>query len=201
MVQWAANSATEYLSTILKPGVPYDELEIAEMLDEARYKFRRISKKAQDIGTMAHQWVEDELHGRKPAFPVNEQARKSCLAASEWITQHKFKPTVMEHRIYSRKYKIAGTMDCLGEVDGELSVVDWKTSTGIYPEYHFQTAFYTQAYKEMNSYTGPISRWVVRLDKKTGDVEARKLPASALASDLAVVVASKRIYERLADFK
>jgi genome maintenance exonuclease 1 len=34
----------------------------------------------------------------------------------------------LEGMLYSDKLRVAGTVDCIGEFDGELSVIDFKTS-------------------------------------------------------------------------
>jgi genome maintenance exonuclease 1 len=34
----------------------------------------------------------------------------------------------LESKLYSDRLEVAGTVDCIGEFDGELSVIDFKTS-------------------------------------------------------------------------
>lgn len=36
---------------------------------------------------------------------------------------------VLEHQMYSKKLRLAGTVDCVGEYDGKMSIIDFKTSS------------------------------------------------------------------------
>lgn len=61
----------------------------------------------------------------------------------------------LETPLFSRMMKVAGTVDCIAEVDGELSIVDFKTSTKEKKEewiedYQIQAAFYARAFFEMS---------------------------------------------------
>lgn len=59
-----------------------------------------------------------------------------------------------EASLYSHKIKIAGSVDCIAEYDGVLSVIDFKTSAWPKTEdkilsYFIQATFYAIAYEEM----------------------------------------------------
>ena len=60
------------------------------------------------------------------------------------------KPTLIETEVhlFSDELKIAGTCDCICEIDGELWVIDFKTSNHLHTTYDLQSAAYTQMYKE-----------------------------------------------------
>lgn len=70
---------------------------------------------------------------------------------------------VLEGRLYSNSLGIAGTVDCIAEHNGELAVVDFKTSKrpksadGI-DDYYMQGAFYCNAYYER---TGELPKKIV----------------------------------------
>ena len=51
----------------------------------------------------------------------------------------------IEQRIYNDQFKYCGTIDRVGKVNGKQSVVDLKTSAGLYPSYALQTAAYQRA--------------------------------------------------------
>lgn len=68
-----------------------------------------------------------------------------------------------EKSLYSHKIKIAGSVDCIGEFDGILSVIDFKNSRKTKKEediydYFLQATFYALAYQEM---TGTIIDQIV----------------------------------------
>lgn len=176
LVQWAANATTEYLRTRILAGQSYDEIALDEMLNDARFNFRKISSRAKSVGGLVHEWIEATLaillggEGIAPPFPINQQAANSCKAAMDWMSQHKFEPLQPEVKLYSRKHKVAGTMDWPAKVNGRLSIVDWKTSKGIYDEMILQVDAYACMYEEM---TGERVQdcWIVRIDKETAEVE------------------------------
>jgi PD-(D/E)XK nuclease superfamily len=195
--QWAANLASDYIRDAIRPGMRYDELQIEQIIERARKNFHTVSRGAKTIGQLAHEWIEAHLRARLYATPelpppVNEQARKAIQAASAWIAEH-FKPVSMEHRLYSREHDYAGTLDVVGEVDGQLAVVDWKTSKAIYDEMPLQAAAYAQAWSEMNDERVP-DRWVIRLDKETGEFEPVKFPRETFRRDLRGFLAAKALH-------
>ena len=64
-----------------------------------------------------------------------------------WETHN---PTLIETEVhlFSDELKIAGTCDCICEIDGELWVIDFKTSNHLHTTYELQSAAYAQMYKE-----------------------------------------------------
>lgn len=85
----------------------------------------RVSKTATDRGTRIHTLCEDFLYGKDPV--------PDMFDTDMWRT---LRPVVdridnihaLESKLYSDRLEVAGTVDCIGEFDGELSVIDFKTS-------------------------------------------------------------------------
>ena len=55
--------------------------------------------------------------------------------------------------LYSDKYKVAGRVDCIAEYNGELSIIDFKTSTKERSDawnenYYIQATAYSQMFEE-----------------------------------------------------
>ncbi len=62
-----------------------------------------------------------------------------------WLSfrsQRHFVPVVNECRIASRRHQIAGTLDCLGELDGEAVLLDYATGNPLDVSKDYQTAAY-----------------------------------------------------------
>jgi hypothetical protein len=61
-----------------------------------------------------------------------------------------YKPKLIETEVhlFSDVYKIAGTCDMVCEIDGELWVIDFKTSNNLQTTYDLQTAAYATCYEE-----------------------------------------------------
>src|SRR3990172_9281226 len=209
MMFWAAGCAAEYLAERLEPGRAYDEIEIAELTEAARYAHCRESRAARTIGSLVHGYLEKLLLWRTgkiqemPALPVNDQAVTAIEAGTEWMRTHRFEPQSVELRLYSRRHGFAGTADSPGwvaRVVDSLAVVDWKSSKALYPEHRMQLAAYAVAASEM---TGQEirERWLVRLGQGTGKPEPAHLPAEDLEKDFNAFLAAKQLWERLEEMK
>jgi genome maintenance exonuclease 1 len=113
----------------------------------------RVSAKASGRGTRVHNLCED--------FIQNKPLRESMPDALEMFKS--IKPVLqervnnihyVEQSFYSKKIGSAGRSDLIAEFDGELSVMDYKTSSKIkYREnilsYFWQSTFYALAYEEL----------------------------------------------------
>ena len=79
-----------------------------------------------------------------------------------------------EHQMYSHKFGVAGTVDLICDVDGELAIVDFKTAKAEKPEewledYFVQLSAYWAMFSEMTG-TAP-KKLVVFLVGENGDVQ------------------------------
>jgi genome maintenance exonuclease 1 len=66
----------------------------------------------------------------------------------------------LEDRLYSDHLEVAGTVDCIGEFNGKLSVIDFKTSSRIKKQqdihdYFMQCSAYAVAFEELTSIPVP----------------------------------------------
>ena len=114
----------------------------------------RESEKACDIGSAAHAAVEHTLKTAlgltvSPAPRLGPEAACAYAAFQAWAKEHDVRPIRVEDRVWSRRYGYAGTTDLLAEVDGVLTLVDFKTSKAIYAESTLQVAAYVKALEEM----------------------------------------------------
>ena len=78
--------------------------------------------------------------------------------------EHAFKPLQVELRVYHEEHGYAGTLDRIGRIDGDLSVIDIKTSNKVGPAMGVQLAAYKEAANAMYPNRAPIKRrFVVQL--------------------------------------
>ena len=114
-----------------------------------------IVKKAAEEGTQTHELCEAYLNGEELNF-LDSNGRPQCnpdvwqmfLRFVEfWET---FKPGLIETEVhlFSDELKVAGTCDLIVEINGELWLLDLKTSNQLQTVYELQTAVYGQCYKE-----------------------------------------------------
>jgi len=80
----------------------------------------------------------------------------------------------IERTLYSEYLGLAGRVDCIGEYEGELAVIDFKTSEKIKPEewlenYFVQEMFYASAYYELTGI--PIKKLITIMVTPGGEVK------------------------------
>jgi genome maintenance exonuclease 1 len=112
----------------------------------------RISKKATGRGTNVHSLCEKYLN--------NESLGEMMPDAQEMFLS--LKPLLnrinnihyQEQALWSTQLGMAGRVDCIGEFDGQLSVIDFKTSKRVkskvqIEDYFWQTSAYALMYEEL----------------------------------------------------
>lgn len=168
LIPWAAGMASDHWLKAIQDG----RLDYPVIHKEAKGAHRRKASEAADSGTNVHEYAEAFLKGQKLPEVKSDAAWKGIEAFHQWMNAHNVKMLASERRIFSKEYYYAGTCDFVGEVDGEICVGDFKTSSGIYPEMRFQTAAYQHALQEEKGMLFP-KRLIIRFDKKTGEFEAK----------------------------
>jgi len=193
ITQWAVNQALDYLSAELQGNLSIEDVQA--LLLEAKYAWRNKRDEAAAIGTQAHGWIECYLRGDSPPWPEQEPIRRSCEAAVRWLEQHHWETVEIEKQIYHPDLGYAGILDWYALVDGVPSVPDWKTSKYIYSSYRYQTAAYVKAL-ELETGCRIEDRWILRIDKNTGEFEDVKLTRKSLASDFKAFKGALALYQR-----
>jgi len=173
LIQWAADMAVAHV----RANENADDW--GAVLAEARVAHRTIKEAAGAVGTRVHKYARGILEKKHPAEPLDGPAQKAIEAFWQWVEQHKIEPIAVERRVFSERYRYAGTCDFFGRIDGILSVLDFKTGNGVYDEVWWQTSGYEMALQEelhANRLQIPMARWVVHLNKTTGECVAHCRP-------------------------
>jgi len=121
----------------------------------------KISGRASARGTRIHSLCESYLRGE----PTNPDIFDTEMFGSitDWLSEidniH-----ALEDPLYSDYLEVAGTVDCIAEFQGKLSVIDFKTSSkpkdrDDIHNYFMQTAAYAVAFEERTGI--PIGRLVI----------------------------------------
>ncbi len=137
-------------------------------LEEANRK----TKRATNRGTATHTLIEHYLK--------NEEVPESDPLPNYLFQQAK--PTLdkinnihcLEGTLYSDQLHLAGQVDCIAEYEGELAVIDFKTSEKVKPEkwiehYYVQCMAYGMMYFERTQL--PIKKLVIIMTCEDGDVK------------------------------
>ncbi len=121
-----------------------------------------IKTRSAEEGTLVHTTVEAILKKEPVAIP--DSIRPAIAAFMEFYNQHTVVPLKIEERVVSKKHGYAGTIDVLAEVNGQLGVLDIKTSKAIYRDHHLQTAAYVEAFRE-DPQLPELTSWILRIDQ------------------------------------
>ena len=124
----------------------------------------KISKRATDRGTAVHALIEKYLN--------NEDVSTQDLMPNVKNLFVKMKPELaklnnihcLEERLFSHELRLAGTVDCIAEHNGVLSVIDFKTANRLKKKedignYFMQGAAYSTMFTEMTGI--PIEQVVI----------------------------------------
>lgn len=103
----------------------------------------------------------------KLTLEQKEKAFAAFTAFLEFADEHKLEPIELEKRIFMKNW--CGMLDFYGKFDGQLYVLDWKSSKGFYRDMRIQVAGYRGAMQELGYQVD--GHGVVRLDKETGHPE------------------------------
>lgn len=112
----------------------------------------RVSKKATGRGTAVHSLCEDYLNNKKINMGMPD-AYEMFLSIKPLLNRIN-NIHYQECALWSKQLGMAGRVDCIGEFDGVLSVIDFKTSKKVKTEAHiedyfWQTTAYALMYEEM----------------------------------------------------
>ena len=129
----------------------------------------RISNRASARGTRIHSYCEDYLKGN--IFEADMFDIEMFNSIKFWLDDidniH-----ALETPLYSDFLQVAGTVDCIAEFQGKLSVIDFKTASkpkdrdDIY-NYFMQCAAYSVAFEERTGI--PIGRLVIIMAVENDD--------------------------------
>jgi hypothetical protein len=160
-------------------------------------------KTAGRIGTIAHFLCQCDLLGWEPDLSDcdGDEVKSAQIAFGayrNWFEQSGLRPVAVEMQLVSECYRFGGTIDLIGLDEHEdLTLVDFKTSGGLYDSYDYQVAAYATLFEE-NFRRLPIRNLLlVRIDKTKGVHQTRHL--TAWKRQWEVYVALLRLAKRIKD--
>lgn len=115
---------------------------ILSPISDALYRFipRETLKKAAELGTAVHECIELSLQDDLDEDSVLPLWVPYLCAFRSFMGAYKPKVIATEQRLACDLY--AGTIDFVCEINGELWVIDWKTTNQLMPQVALQTAAY-----------------------------------------------------------
>lgn len=122
----------------------------------------KVASQAARRGTIIHESVEHYLSNRSVPFVSFRQ--QELFKSIQPLLNDINNVHCLEKRLFSRHLKIAGTVDCIAEHEGRLSVIDFKTSSRTKEKnkienYFMQCTAYAIMYEELTGI--PIQKIVI----------------------------------------
>ena len=134
----------------------------------------RITKRATARGTDFHEAAQAYLMNLQMDWKEFMPLTKIMFAHAKPYLDKINNIHAIERTLYSEYLGLAGRVDCIGEYEGELAVIDFKTSDKIKPEkwlenYFVQEMFYASAYYELTGI--PVKKLITLMVTPGGDVK------------------------------
>lgn len=192
-------SVTTILGIINKPGLQMwqarqGSLKAVNVMDNLREKspfiydaiyremgqdfFRdgnSLGAEAADYGRQAHAIIEGILRDQLVLLAdCPEPVRLAVESFLDWHKRSRFRVIKTESLVYSERFRYAGTLDAVGETVDGVTLLDWKTSRAIYPEYKLQAVAYKNACEEMTGES--IKKVMICRFGKDGSFEDYTIP-------------------------
>jgi hypothetical protein len=179
-------AASGWAAKIIRQELLRSDVEVPTAGDDGRLAWAkeickapwRETKRAADIGTAVHRFIEDMAHGLEPDLSDDEDVAKCQRGLGEWFQKNIKEVIDIERRLYSRRWRIAGTCDMIARLwDGTVQVLDWKGVTGLSASLKNGHIGQLTAYRSMleEAGEGADGCLLVRFSRATGEVDALAL--------------------------
>ncbi|MFJ4768473.1 hypothetical protein ACIP88_05050 [Streptomyces uncialis] len=141
-VKITAETAVEQVDTVVRLA----ERDPAGAVDYLKGAHRRQSSAAAGLGSAAHDLFErlargEEVRDRHVHMDVKHHVRWF----REFLDEVQPEFLHLEETVWSDTHLYAGSFDAIARVDGEIVVIDWKTSKAVYDSVALQLSAYRYA--------------------------------------------------------
>ena len=131
----------------------------------------RIPKRATTRGTATHELIEKHLLNEEVV--LDNPSTKMLFTQAKKVLQNINNIYALEKSLYSNELGVAGTVDCIAEYNGELSIIDFKTAAKPKPRewienYFVQAAAYACMFYEITDI--PVKKLVILMTCENGEV-------------------------------
>jgi len=147
----------------------------------------KIRDKSADIGTLAHYMVEQYLLEREVElgeYSENdiEMAYNALDAFKLWWKDADLEFESAELRLVSEKHRYGGTIDMVSrDKEGNMVLIDFKTSNGIYAEHIIQVAAYGELFEEMRE-ENVKETYILQLSKESDSFHYHRISKKMLTA-------------------
>jgi hypothetical protein len=158
LLQWAANCAVDYIKDNLEAiKDPIDVHRGEDVLEAARKAYTLKRDEAAGAGTAVHNAIlayiqcddKDDPDASYRKLLDTDEAYNGFMAFRSWESKNHVEWLENECEVFSVLHGYAGRFDAIAKVNGHRYLLDFKTSSGVWPEMRWQVCAYRQAYNEM----------------------------------------------------
>lgn len=198
LTRWAANTAADYATDHWLDLVPLSPSERRRLIAASPWQAR---DRAAAKGTAIHRLAEALIRGIKVEVPEELHGKVNALA--RWLDHTGILVEATEQRVYSDHDDDLGLTAYAGTFDAVvkhpqlgLGLIDWKTGSGIYPDYAVQLAAYATAQWLAGDEDRPMPRmqWLGAVHIQPDTVDLHILPADQLHAATARVELLRMLY-------
>lgn len=144
------------VTTIISKNLGWNKQALmywANQVGQEGRSHRDVAGAAADAGTCGHYLVDCYIKGREPDSTqfqpeILDQGETCLINFMQWAETFDFHAVETEVHLVSEEYQFGATPDCIAMVRGKLSLLDWKTGNGVYPDHMIQLAAYRKAWEE-----------------------------------------------------
>jgi len=160
-------SVTTVLSDYGKEGI----MEWRKRVGEE--KANEISRKATTRGTSVHKVIETYLYNEDiSGYEMLPNVKSLFIRMKDELDKKVNNIHCLESKLFSNELKLAGTVDCIAEHNGTLSVIDFKTSVRLKKKenignYFMQGTAYSTMFTEMTGI--PVHQVVILIGVDTAN--------------------------------
>lgn len=172
---WAARLVCSGVVELAARGLyPEDAQDAEDLLRAHGLWFTQIKSDAAARGTAVHDAFERLGSGEKIRLSDYGEQRGYVQAINKWWLERSPEMVAQELSVGSKRFGFAGRFDLLCRIDGDLWLVDLKTSKRVYDSHHWQLGLYSFGCEEAG-YEMPDRLGVLRVDAE-GEFEFVESP-------------------------
>lgn len=206
LMYWTVKEMYAFLKKHWDIGKTYTLKEKEELLLSGKKAWLTKKDEALDAGKITHQLIQESIERdirfedlKYDNIQLQQEVQNAYNAWVKWDTSHKVEYFASELVVGSKRHYIGGTIDCVAKVDGQLNLIDWKTSKYLSRDVFLQLAAYKLMLLE-GGVNSKIKRMAVRFDKSNGDFEELQIK-SDYVKDVTTFLALLNVYRWERDTK
>lgn len=192
LLSWATRMMRDNVIDNMRDGQSFTRADVLSMLEVGVTAFANKRQREANVGLVVHHYAETGLLEYDASLDGEiNRIRQGISAFDEW--QKGYDILDKEGVVYHKRHDYAGTFDAVVKKGNDKWLVDYKTSSNIYPEHVMQVAAYMRAWEWQNG-EQLKGGMVVRFDKETGLHEEHRFTRRQLSPAFQCFLSLLKVY-------